>query len=152
MVIPTGEKGLSVALILPQHRNHRQTNPRVTVGTARRGSPPRDQALRPMVPEGLAVGLPTVLLPMEAEEAGATGVMEVIPRAVTRGRTMALILGQVGMGGEILRTHVVRPVVAKGLVDLEAVRAGLLLRHHLPLLQGAEALEVMEPRATGRNT
>ena len=89
---------------------------------------------------------------MEAEEAGATGVMEVTPRAVTRGRTMALILGQVGMGDEILRTHVVRPVVAKGLVDLAAVRAGLLLRHHLPLLQGAEALEVMEPRATGRNT
>ena len=152
MVIPTGERGLSVALILLQHRNHRQTYPRDTVGTARRGSLPRDQALQPTVPVGLAVGLPTVLLPMEAEEAEATGAMEVIPRAVTRGRTMALILGQVGMGDEILRTHVVRLVVAKGLVDPEAVRAGLLLRHHLPLLQGAEALEAMEPRATGRNT
>ena len=152
MVIPTGEKGLSVALILLQHRNHRQTNPRVTVGTARRSSPPRDQALRPTVPEGLAVGLPTVLLPMEAEEAGATGAMEVVPRAVTRGRTMALILGQVGMADEIRRTHVVRPVVARGLVDLAAARAGLLLRHHLPLLQGAEAPEAMEPRATGRST
>ena len=152
MVIPTGEKGLSVALILLQHRNHRQTNPRVTVGTARRGSPPRDQALQPTVPAGLAVGLPTVLLPMEAEEAEATGVMEVIPRAVTRGRTTALILGQVGMADEIRRTHVVRPVVARVLVDLAAARAGLLLRHHLPLLPGAEALEAMEPRATGRNT
>ena len=152
MVIPTGERGLSVALILPQHRNHRQTNPRVTVGTARRGSPPRDQALQPTVPVGLAVGLPTVLLPMEAEEAEATGAMEVIPRAVTRGRTTALILGQVGMADEILRTHVVRLVVAKGLVDPGAVRAGLLRRHHLPLLQRPEALEVMEPRATGRST
>ena len=71
---------------------------------------------------------------------------------MTRGRTTALILGLAGMADKILRTRVVRLAVAKGLVDPGAVRAGLLRRHHLPLLQGAEAPEAMEPRATGRST
>ena len=152
MVIPTGGRVLSVGLILLQHHNHRQSNPRVTAGTAHRGRPLRDQASRPTVPAGLAEGLPTDLHPTEAEEAGATGAMEVDPRAVTRGRTTMVILGLVGLGDKILRTRVARLAVAKGLADPGAVRAGLLLRHHLPLLQGAEALEAMEPRATGRTT
>ena len=69
MAISTGEKGLSAALTLFLHHNRRQTNPRVTAGTAHRCSPLRDLASRPTVPEGLAEGLPTDLLPMEAEEA-----------------------------------------------------------------------------------
>ena len=120
-------------------------------GTARRGRPLRDQVSPPTVPEGVAEGLPTDLLPMEAEEAGATGAMEVVPRAVTRGRTTTVILGLVGMVDKILRTRVVRLAVAKGLVDPGAVRAGLLRRHHHPLLQGAEAPEAMAPRATSRS-
>ena len=98
------------------------------------------------------MGPPTDLLLAEAEEAGVTGVMEADPRTVTRGRTTMVILGLVGMEDRVLRSRVARLAVAKGLADPGAVRAGLLRRHHLPLLQGAAALEAMGPRATGRNT
>ena len=88
MAIPTGERGLSAALILLLHRNRRRTNPRVTVGTDRRRNLLRDRESQPTVPEEPAGVLPTVLLPMEAEEAGVTGVMEVAPPVMTRGRTI----------------------------------------------------------------
>ena len=93
MAIPTGERGLSAALILLLHHNRRRTNPRVTVGTDRRRNLLRDRELQPTVPEGLAGVLPTVLLPTEAVEAGETGVMEVIPPVMIRGRTTMVILG-----------------------------------------------------------
>ena len=95
MAIPTGERGLSAALILLLHHNRRRTNPRVTVGTDRRRNLLRDRESQPTVPEEPAGVLPTVLLPMEAEEAGVTGVMEVIPPVMTRGRTTMVILGHV---------------------------------------------------------
>ena len=105
-----------------------------------------------MVPEGLAEGLPTDLLPMEAEEAGATGVMEVIPPAVTRGRTTMVILGH---GVMVAANHLnleARPEDARGQAAPAAARADLLRRHHLPLLQRAVAPEAMEPRTTIRST
>ena len=152
MAIPTGERGLSAALILLLHHNRRRTNPRVTVGTDLRCSLLRGLALPPMVLEGLVEALPTDLPPMEAEEAGATGVMEVIPPAVTRGRTTMVILGHVVMVAANHLTHEARPEVAKGQEGPVAARVGLLRRHHLPLLQGAVAPEVMEPRTTTRGT
>ena len=105
-----------------------------------------------MVPEGLAEGLPTDLLPMEAGEAGVTGLMEVIPPVVTRGRTTTVILGHVAMVAESHLIREVRPEVAKGQAGPVAARVGLLRRHQPPHPQGAVAPEVMEPRATGRST
>ena len=81
-----------------------------------------------------------------------TGVMEVTPPVMIRGRTTMVILGH---EVEVAANHPnlkVRPEAAKGQVAPVAAQTDLLRRHHLPLLQGAVAPEVMEPRATGRNT
>ena len=152
MAIPTGARGLSAALILLLHHNRRRTNPRVTVGTDRRRNLLRDRESQPTVPEERAGVLPTDLLPMEAEEAGVTGVMEVIPPVMTRGRTIMVILGH---EVEVAANHP-NPKVRLGAVEGQeapvAAPMDLLRRHHLPLLQGAVAPGVMVPRATGHST
>ena len=78
--------------------------------------------------------------------------MEVIPPVMIRGRTTMVILGH---GVTVAAHHLTleaRPGDAQGQADPAAARADLLRRHHLPLLQGAVAPEVTEPRVTGHST